>query len=619
MTVGRSVTLLCGLLASGAVIVGATGPAVVGGAVQLTAISARADRTGATVVIEATGPAPYVATRPDPLTLFVDFRGVGTDTVANRFSANASSPVAAVRVEAAELLGEPVSRVHISLAQEVGYRVRSERNRVVVEFDPVKVKPRAAQSAAARPDPMAALERGSKPVEPTALLQGRERPGAQAAQAATTQAPPVASVGCVRPMGGKSFTGNPVSLDFQGADLRAVLRTFAEISGLNLVIDPDVKGSVDVTLREVPWDQALDVILSANKLGYCVDGTIVRIASVEVFTDEDKRVAQAADARVAAAQLETLPQKLSYAKGEDLATLLKTAKILSARGDAYVDARTNTLIVRDLPEQIPQISSLIATLDTAQPQVEIEARIVQTKKTFARAIGVQWGFMGKVDPTLGNTTNLAFPNNGSLGGRSGTSQGVTPPANGVAPAVNLGVPGAATALGLALGSINGAFNLDVALTAAEKSGNVRLLSTPRVSTQNNMEAEIAQGVQIPYQTTSNNTVTTQFKDAALTLKVTPQITAANTVIMRIAVDNGSVGDIVPGGVSINTQRASTTVQVDNGQTTVIGGIYFTQQVKANDKVPGIGNVPLLKWLFNRDALDDQSTELLIFLTPHIIK
>jgi type IV pilus assembly protein PilQ len=212
---------------------------------------------------------------------------------------------------------------------------------------------------------------------------------------------------------------------------------------------------------------------------------------------------------------------------------------------------------------------------------------------------------------------MAFPNNGSLQGRS-IGSGARP-----GTAVNLpasaGKTPIASAVGLALGSVNGSFNLDAALTAGETSGNVRLLSTPRVSTQNNVEAEIAQGVQIPYQTVSNNTVTTAFKDAALTLKVVPQITEAGTVIMKIAVDNGSVGEIFNGVPSINTQRATTTVLVSDGQTTVIGGIYASENHSNNDRTPGLGSVPLIKWLFRRDSVSDENSELLIFITPRITK
>ena len=401
-----------------------------------------------------------------------------------------------------------------------------------------------------------------------------------------------------------------------------MLRTFSEISGLNIVIDPAVTGSVDVALKEVPWDQALDIILRANKLGYLVDGTIVRIAPLTVLAEEETQRRKLSDEQALAGELRVLTKTLSYAKAEELQALLSKSA-LSPRGTVQVDPRTNTLIITDLGDRLQTASDLIGTLDKAQPQVEIEGRIVQTDKSFERQLGIQWGFGGKVDPALGNTTNLAFPNNGSLTGRTGGTQGVAGTATGntVPTAVNLASTTPSSAIGLALGSINGAFNLDVALSALEKSGKGRILSTPRVSTQNNVEAEIAQGTQIPIQTVANNTVTVTFKDAVLTLKVTPQITASDTVILKITLEN-AVADFtkaVNGIPPINTQRANTTVLVSDGQTTVIGGIYLSTEQSQQDRTPGLSNVPLLKWLFKHDRLNDSSSELLIFITPRIIR
>jgi len=603
---------------------------------RLTAISSRVHGKSASLVIEATEPVAYVATRPDPLTVLVAFRNVSAAAVAN--SVKAGGPIASVTVEPPDSDDAFGPTVRVALAQPVAHRVRSDRNTVVIDFD--KPLPHAAPdlpSSAAReaPDAMRALDHvDAQAVDPIAAL-GLDAPRspspaaaasvmrtATPARAQTTsaaQAPPPApaqpgTIGV--PNAGHKYTGNPVSLDFQGADLRAVLRTFSEISGLNMVIDPKVSGTVDVALRDVPWDQALDIILRANGLDYRVDGTIVRIAPREVFTAEDKSRSDAAQAQALAGDLVVLTKTLSYAKAEELRDLL-TKSALSPRGTVQVDPRTNTLIISDLPDRLQTATDLIATLDKPQPQVEIEARIVQTNKNYARQLGVQWGFNGKVDPALGNTTNLAFPNNGSIGGQAGGGTGAPPAGT----AVNFAVPGAPSAVGLALGSINGAFNLDAALSALEASGNGRLLSTPKVSTLNNVPAEMTQGVQIPIQTVANNTVTVQFKDAALTLKVTPQITSANTVIMQISVENAtpdfsrSVNNIPP----INTQRANTTVLVSDGMTTVIGGIYTSTTTNNVDKTPGLGDLPLIKWLFRRDQVSDQNTELLIFITPRIIK
>jgi type IV pilus assembly protein PilQ len=408
----------------------------------------------------------------------------------------------------------------------------------------------------------------------------------------------------------RRYTGAPADFDFQGADLRMVLRSFAELGGLNLVIDPAVTGTIDIKLTRVPWDQALEVILKTSKLGYIVEGAVVRIVPMGVLAAEEDARQKLIDAQAPSA-LAVRTFGLNYARAADLEPLLKAA-ILSKHGDTRFDARTNTLIVRDLPDQLDAVAGLIATLDRPEPQVEIEARVVQTNRDSARALGVQWGGSGRVSPELGNTTGLAFPNTGAVAGRA-AGDGST--------AVNLPVSGATSAAGLALGSITGALNLDVALSALERSGNGRILSTPRVTTQNNKQAEMTQGVQIPIQTVANNTVTVTFKDAALKLLVTPRITAANTVIMDVELENATpdftrqVNNIPP----IDTQRAKTSVQVSDGATTVIGGIYVSREQSTQDRTPGFHRLPLLGWLFKRDTVQDETRELLIFITPRILR
>ena len=298
-----------------------------------------------------------------------------------------------------------------------------------------------------------------------------------------------------------------------------------------------------------------------------------------------------------------MSRSLSYARAEDLKALL-TATALSQRGSIQTDARTNTIIINDLSERLERASNLITSLDVPQPQVEIEARIVQTSRSFASSLGVKWGIGGRMTPALGNTLPLAFPNSVVAAGGA-----------------NLEQAGAPSVASLALGSINGALNLDVALSALERSGQGRILSTPRVSTQNNIEAEITQGIQIPIQTVANNTVTVSFRDAALTLKVTPQITASNTVIMRIQVANESpdFSRQVNGIPPIDTQRAITQVLVSDGETTVIGGIYVSREQAIQDRTPALYRLPLLGWLFKRNIAEDESRELLIFITPKIAR
>lgn len=425
--------------------------------------------------------------------------------------------------------------------------------------------------------------------------------------------------------GPRQYIGHPINFDFEDADLRAVLRVFANESGLNMIIDPQVQGRVNVLLNDVPWDQALDQILRSNKLGYTVEGNILRVAPLSVLADEQAEQRKLIDARSLAGELRVQTFPLSYAKGDALSPLL-TRSVLSSRGQIQVDTRTNMLIIQDLPDRLATAASLIATLDRPEPQVEVEARVVQTTRDFARAIGIQWGFNGRANSQIGNTTGLAFPNSGSLGGRvSGTQGPIDPRGAGAndqtATAINFPAAAASSAIGLALGSINGAFNLDVALTALENSGKGRILSTPRLTTQNNQRAEVAQGVQIPIQTVANNTVSVTFRDAVLSLVVTPQITMSNTVIMNISLENATpdFSREVNGIPPIDTQRALTTVQVNDGATTVIGGIFVSQEQSTNNRTPVLHRVPILKWLFQRNTLTDSSRELLIFITPRILR
>ena len=583
---------------------------------------------------------------------------------------------------------DPAAAYHVQRAGEAGQDLSVVFSEAKAEA-PVMLAPREEPAAAEPPEPPITLEQAianassiapPPPVDPIAALNlvappvsraqpPVDRPRSAPAQLAATAAarvaslesasqppvpgpaqpqtpppaqnPPAPRVPAPRPLpagasatapqlasgqGQKTYTGHPISLDFTGGDLRTVLRLFAEVSGLNMIIDPDVQGSVDIVLTDVPWDQALEVILRGNQLDYTVDGTIVRVARIETLKREQDARQALAKASADAGTLEVRTYPLSYARATQAAPLVRKAA-LSARGDVQIDERTNTLIITDLPARLETAATLIASIDRAEPQVEVEARIVQTSRDFARAIGVQWGLNGRVAPELGNTTNLAFPNRGSLGGRLGTTQGAEgsdPRANPIdqaGTAINLAAPNANSAIGLALGALNGAFNLDVALSALESSGKGRILSTPRLTTQNNIEAEVSQGVQIPIQTVANNTVTVTFKDAVLILRVTPQITAANTVIMKIQIENATAdfSREVNGIPPIDTQRANTQVQINDGATTVIGGIFVTREQNSTDRTPLLHRIPLFGWLFRRDVNSDESRELLIFITPRILR
>ena len=572
--------------------------------------------------------APSHVERAGTRRLYLDFPGVAAEVPAT--TAVNQGPVSRVRV-ALNKDNPPVTRVVVDLERPASHLVESfdEGRQVRVTFrettatgPPVAMPVRAAAPAVqppAVPGPAAQPEvevdlTAPAPAGPQVEVVESPVPPQPAAPAGAS-ALAQGSTNQVSGGGARQYTGHPISLDFQGADLRAVLRTFAEISGLNIVIDPAVQGSVDVALRDVPWDQALDIILRANKLGYSLDGTIVRVAPLTVLADEEKQRRQLAEQQALAGELQVMTATLSYAQADTVRPLLLKSA-LTQRGTVEVDARSNTLIITDLQAALDRASSLIATLDQPQPQVEIEARIVITNKAFRREIGAQLGLGGEMTPRLGNTLPLAFPNAVVGGGRTGV-----PSTPGAPNAVNLGVTGATSAVGLALGAVNGAFNLDLALSALENEGKLSVISTPRVSTQNNVEAEIAQGTQIPIQTVANNTVTVTFKDAALVLRVTPQITAANTVIMKIALENAQAdfGRSVNGIPPIDTQRALTSVLVGDGQTTVIGGIYFSSQEARQSRTPLLHRVPLLGWLFKNDLMNNQNNELLIFITPRILK
>jgi type IV pilus assembly protein PilQ len=485
--------------------------------------------------------------------------------------------------------------------------------------DPIAaLLPSAAGTAA--PSPVAA-KAAAQPVVPADVIQASQpQAPVVAGQPSSTQTVPGTST--------KQYTGQPVSFDFEDSDLRVVLRLFSQISGLNMIIDPQVQGRVNVVLTDVPWDQALEQILRSNKLGYSVDGNIMRIAPLSVLADEQSQTQKLNDAKALAGELLVRTFPLSYAKADIMAPLL-TKSTLSPRGQIQFDLRTNTLIVMDLPERLPTVQSLISELDRPQPQVEVQARVVQTTRDFARALGIQWGFNGRSNAQIGNTTNLAFPNNGSIGGAAG---GTTQTPNDGRPTVGaptgtgtvISLPTAqapTSGIGLALGSINGAFNIDVALTALENTGKGRVLSEPRLTTQNNQQAVVRQGVQIPVQTLANNTVTTTFVNADLSLTVTPQITVANTVIMNISLTNSSPDftHVTAGTPAINSQSATTTVQVTDGSTTVIGGIFVSEEQSNNDRTPYLYRVPIIKWLFQRNSITDSSRELLIFITPRILR
>ncbi len=406
----------------------------------------------------------------------------------------------------------------------------------------------------------------------------------------------------------KQYVGDPVNFSLRDADIKEVLRTFAKIAGLNMVIQPGVSGNVTVELDQVPWDQALEIILKTNHLWYELDGNIMRIAPREQLAQEARAESDRRAAAALAMPLRTVLKRISYAQANEIAGLLRsgTASILSARGSVVVDLRTNTLIIKELPEFMNTVLDVIDQVDVPEPQVMIEARIVETTKQFNRTLGIRWGFDGVADNAHGNSTGLVFPNNVSGDG-----------------AVNLLTGGSNGLLNLSLGNILNTFNLDATLQAAESEGLVNILSAPKVATLNNTQASIQSGLQIPVQTVANNTVTVQFVNATLRLDVTPHVTADGTVLMDIEVQKREpqLAFAVVGATNapIATKEARTRVIVRDGGTTVIGGIYKVTSDQGQDRVPGLADIPLLGHLFRNRRHNNANEELLIFITPRVIK
>jgi type IV pilus assembly protein PilQ len=412
--------------------------------------------------------------------------------------------------------------------------------------------------------------------------------------------------------GPQRFTGAPIDVDYASADLRKVLRQIADIGGINLAIDPSVpvSGAVDLKLTQVPWDQVLDTVMQLNNLTNVNNGPVVIVLTREARTKQLEDEAKQKKAGEKAPDLVTERIRLNFAKAVDIKKMLDDADMLTERGTAQPDERSNILVVKDVPVTVEEIKKLVAELDKPEPQVEIEAYIVQTNQDTARELGVQWGLNAQSSAVIGNTTPLGFPNTASL-------QGATNNGN----AVNMPAVGATSALKLALGSVNGALDLAFTLSALERSGKLEIKSKPKVVTANNKAAEMSSGFQIPYQTVSNNTTTIQYKDAALKLVVTPTISGNGSVSMIVALENATpdFSRSVAGNPSIATQRAMTQVQVPDGTTTAIGGILKTTVSADKESTPGISRVPLIGWMFRHNTNKSESQELVIFLTPRIIR
>ena len=466
----------------------------------------------------------------------------------------------------------------------------------------------------------------------------------------------------------QGYAGEKLSLNFQRVDVRDVLKVIADFTGKNIVVSDSVSGSVTIGLKDVPWDQALDVIMKSKGLDMRVNGSVISIAPAEEFAAKEKAQLTAEAERETLETLRTEVFSLKYQKALDFRNMLlgggatgsggstsgmstgssggasagRMNRILSQRGSVTFDARTNTIFVQDTPRKLDEIQTIINKVDVPVKQVMIESRMVIASNTFSKALGARFGISQTGTPgsntnlsiggTLGNkATAYTAPTTaggtgtytlGTQGGsvQSATLGNYTISSNGQPDLMsNLPVTNAYGGIALSLLKLSANLLLNLELSALEADSRGKVISSPRVTTANQQKARIAQGVEIPYQSaTSSGATAVSFKKAELSLEVTPQITPDQKIIMDLDVRKDSRGETLPGGVAINTQNVQTQVLVGNGETVVLGGIYEQVSRKGTDKVPFFGDLPVVGYAFKRNTKQEDKTELLIFITPKVM-
>ncbi|RAR63564.1 type IV pilus assembly protein PilQ [Onishia taeanensis] len=410
-----------------------------------------------------------------------------------------------------------------------------------------------------------------------------------------------------------SYQGERISLNFQDIEVRAVLAIISDVSGLNLVASDSVSGRVTLNLDDVPWDQALELVLKSHGLASRREGNVIVVAPASELANIERQEIEARKQMQVLAPLTTEYVEVKYAKAADLAKLLRGGEgfgLLTERGRVSVDARTNTLLIQDTAEQIREILRTVEKLDVAVRQVQIEARIVIARDGVTQELGVNWGMSStdSINGVLGN---------GSSANLSGASTGVA--SNGGL-AVDMGSTNTAST-SFSFGYLSGDVLLDLELNALETENKSQTISQPRVITANQRTAIIKQGQEIPYQeATSSGATNTEFKEAVLSLEVTPQITPDNRVIMDLAINNDTVSDqSYDGAPAIDTNQIETQVLVDNGETVVLGGILTTEELRSLAKTPFLGDLPVLGQLFRYTQEQNEKVELLVFITPRILE
>jgi type IV pilus assembly protein PilQ len=611
----------------------------------------RLEQAGKDTAVNVTGDGPltyHVLRLSNPVRIVLDFSGTHVKTSEHSIASNLD-PVRQVRLAQ---FSPDVARVVIELRSPAAYTISTKGNTVTVDFAPGKGKPQdndatepvnttanlhrskiskkdstgVAAPAVVLPatltQPAAALA-SPDPAKMSLATGNKGNSADDTKPAGTSRQPLVNGQAAAGPASGK-YSGEPISVNLKDVDLRDFFRLIHEISGLNIVVDPNVKGSLTIVLDDVPWDQALDIVLKNNDLEKQLEGNVLRIATRDTVKKEAEETRDLAKAQAEAADVVTTTRVLSYAKADDMANTLK--KFLSSRGDVISDARSNTLIIRDIPAVMPVVDNLIRQLDRKSQQVEIEARVVAANRSFTRQLGTQLAFSAGTSSgnnivggnsqvgTSSLTRGPGLPTPPLIVSSGGASSGSTMPLE-----TNLGVGSPTSGFSYLFTSRN--FALDYVITAAENKGVGKLLSKPRLVTQNNEKATVKQGTKIPVQTIVNNTISVQFVDAVLQLEVTPQITAEGTIFMDVKVTNDQIDQSIPrveGIPAIDTQEADTRVLISDGATVVIGGIIVSNQQTSIDQVPLLGSVPVIGNLFKHTTVSSTSSELLFFLTPRII-
>ena len=546
----------------------------------------------AIITIESSRTIQYTAFKLlNPLRLVLDFPKMQKGSLTDRVDVNKGvvDSIRAIRFDEAGVL-----RLEIALNKAAGYDIQKPINNQLV----IHLKGAPIQVSSPSMDKSGEMDKMTR----------RSKSTSSTTEKNIEQLAEVGVDPCESLLGGEK---EKISLDFQDANVRNLFRIFSEISGFNLILSPEVAGEVNMRLLDVPWNEALEVILKNSNLGrQCLGQNIIRVASLQTLAQEEEQKVEEnvrkRDKELSeelAAELVTEVVRINYANIKEVALNLETLK--SERGKITVDSRTNTLILTDIDQNLDDMVKLVQVIDVQTPQVMIEARIVEVNKTVSQELGVQWG-----------GTFSGYNDNTTVTGANGSPFLVDLLAGG-AQAVAAGSSG--FALGLD-GLVDG-LNLDVQLTALEKKGDARILASPKVTTLDNKEARIESGRSIPFQTTSANEGTKiEFVDAELSLKVTPHITSDDNIYMVIdATKNAAnLAVTVNGFPEITTKEAHTEVLVKNGDTTVLGGIYESEVTRNQEAIPVLSKIPFLGAMFRNLDDADEVKELLIFVTPTIL-